>query len=154
MSKTDIYKSALNKAMRLCSGREYCIRDIREKAGSWNIENADTDRLIKTLLEEKFIDESRYSTAYARDKFKYNKWGKIKISAALRNKGIPHALIIQATSALDENLYRETLIKLLATHRKTGKAKDEYELKSKLLRFGLSRGFESALMYEILGEEV
>ena len=39
---------------------------------------------------------------------------------------------------------------LITSHRKTIKAKNQYDLKGKLLRYGLSKGFESNLLYDLL----
>jgi hypothetical protein len=40
----------------------------------------------------------------------------------------------------------------MAAHRKTVKAKNQFDLKGKLMRFGQSRGYESSLLYEIINE--
>ncbi|HEX2968716.1 MAG TPA: regulatory protein RecX [Bacteroidales bacterium] len=153
-NKADLWRTGLNKAMKLCSEREICIREISDKCSSWGIGKDDTDRIIKILLDEKFIDENRYASAYVRDKFKYNKWGKAKIAAGLRMKGVPREIISQSLGLLDDENYKRLLESLLASQRKKIKAKNQYDLKAKLMRYGLSKGFESALLYEILGEEV
>jgi SOS response regulatory protein OraA/RecX len=41
---------------------------------------------------------------------------------------------------------------LLEGHRRSVKAKNQDDLKAKLLRFALSKGFESSLVYDILNE--
>lgn len=153
MSSQDLYKVALNKAMRLCSGRELCIRDIREKADSWGVSNTDAEKLVSVLLREKFIDEDRYAAAYARDKFRYNHWGKIKISAGLKMKGIPADVVKKSLDQIDPVEYRETLEKIISAQSRRIRAKSDYERKAKLMRFGLSRGFESWLLYEVTGSD-
>ncbi len=40
----------------------------------------------------------------------------------------------------------------LDSHRKFVKAKNQFDLKGKLLRFGLSKGFESHMLYDILND--
>jgi len=37
-------------------------------------------------------------------------------------------------------------------HRKSIKAKNQFDLRGKLLRYGLSKGFESSLLYDILND--
>jgi hypothetical protein len=41
---------------------------------------------------------------------------------------------------------------MISSQRRKVKAKNQYDLKGKLLRFGLSRGFESHLLYDLLNE--
>jgi regulatory protein len=72
--------------MAQCSRRELCCDDIRNKLQIWGIENNDASKIIGILEKENFVNESRYAAAFVRDKFKYNKWGKVKIAAHLKSK--------------------------------------------------------------------
>jgi regulatory protein len=144
--------TALKKAMALCASREYCSEDIHVKLDSWGINNPDADNIISRLIRENFINDKRYAEAFVKDKYHHNKWGKAKIAALLRTKKIRAEYIESALAALDEDQYRQTIRDILASHRKFIKAKNQYDLKGKLLRFGLSKGFESHLLYDILNE--
>lgn len=153
MADNPKYKSALNKAMTLCSKKEYCCDDMRTKLYSWGLATDDTEKVISTLLTEKFIDEQRYSNAYSRDKFNYNKWGKIKIASNLKQKKIPSDTIKSALESIDDETYIKVLRNLIEVHKRKTKSKNQYELRGKLMRFCLSKGFESSLIYYILGED-
>lgn len=152
MAENTLYKTCLEKAMALCSRREYCTEDVLSKLKSWGLDEISAGKIIESLINENFLNETRYSSAFVRDKFNYNKWGKVKISSHLRIKKIPVAVIKSALDNIEDELYRKTLKDLLASHRKSIKSKNQYELKGKLLRFGLSRGFESNLLYDLLNE--
>jgi regulatory protein len=152
MGDKERYTIFLRKAMAYCAGKESCRSDIRQKLESWGADEDETEKIITRLSNEKFIDETRYASAFARDKFRHNKWGRIKINAALRQKNIPEDIISRAFESIDEKEYRETLSSLIKTHRRSVKAKNQYDLKGKLLRYGLSKGFESGLLYDILNE--
>ena len=65
---------ALHKAAALCSAKECCIYDIREKLARWNISDKDKNSIINRLISEKFIDEARYCTAFVKDKFRFSGW--------------------------------------------------------------------------------
>jgi regulatory protein len=150
MTENSLYKTTLNKAMSLCSKREYCIDDIRVKLDEWGIRGNDSERIISDLLKENFINEIRYAEAFVKDKFRYNKWGRVKIRASLKMKKIPGEVITSALDSIDNELYKKTLEDLLITHRRSIRAKNQYDLKGKLLRYGLSKGFESDLLYDFL----
>jgi len=152
MTDETLYKSALTKAMNMCAGREYCIDDIRGKLSSLGINEKDRSRIIEALIAENFINERRYSEAFVKDRFRHNKWRRLKISAQLRAKKISQEVIDQALETIDNDEYRKALGDMLASHRKSVKARNQYELKGKLMRFALSKGFESQLLYDILGE--
>jgi regulatory protein len=152
MSEKELFKIALEKAMAQCSRREYCSDDIRNKLSLWGVDNDDIGKILRILISDNFINEPRYATAFVRDKFKYNKWGKVKISAHLRGKKVPQDIIRSALDSIDNDLYIKLLRELIEAHRKSVKAKNQYDLKAKLLRYGLSKGFESSLLYDILNE--
>lgn len=153
MADSTLYKSGLSKAMAICSKSEHCISDIREKLYAWGLNQSDSDRIIKELLKENFLNEERYAAAFVKDKFRYNRWGKMKISAHLKHKKLPTEIITSALGLIDYDEYRKVLTELISSHEKSVKAKTGYELKAKLFRYGISKGFESNLMYEVLNSE-
>ena len=152
MAENALYKIALDKAMAECSRREFCIDDIRIKLTLWGVERIDTEKILKTLIKEDFLNEPRYAAAFVRDKFKYNKWGKVKIAAHLGTKKLASDVIRTALDSIDNEQYTKALRGIIEGHRRTVKAKNQYDLKAKLLRYGLSKGFESSLLYDILND--
>ena len=142
MSENALFNIALNKAMALCSRREFCCDDIRNKLLLWDIGNNDAEKIISILIKENFINQSRYAIAFVKDKFNYNKWGKIKIASHLRMKNIPADITRTALDAIDNEHYTKLLKELIAGHRRSVKAMNQYDLKAKLFRYGLSKGFE------------
>ena len=150
MADNELFRSSMNKAMALCSKREYCISEVLVKLQSWGTDDIDKVRIIEQLRKDNFINEERYALGFVRDKFNFNKWGKIKIAAHLKAKNISRELIKKSLSTIDNKSYNKTLSNLLSVHRRSVKAKSPYDLKAKLLRYGLSKGFESDLLYDLL----
>ena len=152
MTENSLVKTALNKAMALCASREYSSEDIRLKLYSWGLDSSGAISVISTLIKENFINDKRYAEAFVKDKYKQNKWGKVKIAAHLRLKNIPSEIIESALATIDDGQYRQTIRDILTSHRRFIKAKNQFDLKGKLLRFGLSKGIESHILYDILNE--
>ncbi len=152
MSENVDFRAALKKAMSLCAQRELCSEDIRVKLDSWGINYSDSIKIISTLIAENFINEDRYANAFVTDKFRYYKWGRVKISSLLAAKKIAAESIRSALASIDEDHYKQMIRDILTAHRRSVKAKNQYDLKGKLMRFGLSRGYESNLLYDILND--
>ena len=152
MNDKSLYSTLLANAMALCSKREYCTDDIRTRLRSWGAGETDTEKILSTLVRENFLNETRYASAFVRDKFNYNKWGKVKIAAHLRAKQIAPGIITSALNLIDDELYMRTMKEIITAHRRHIKAKNQFDLNGKLLRFGLSRGFESNLLYDLLND--
>lgn len=150
MSENLFFNTALNKAMAICAGREMCNWDIHQKLISWGIKEVDADKIMNILHRNKFIDEGRYAVAFVRDKFRYNKWGKVKICTALKMKRLPDELIRNSLESINTKEYLDLLKSIIAKQKKTIKAKNQFDLKGKLLRHCLAKGFESQLVYDLL----
>lgn len=153
MSEKKEREEHLQKAMRACSGREYCISDINALMERWGSADAETKEwVIEKLKAEKFIDEYRYSRAYVVDHFRHDHWGRIKISMALKQKRVDQAAIASGLEAIEEDEYHELLKRILTDQRKRIKAKNRLDLKGKLLRYALGKGFESHLVYDAIND--
>ncbi|MPQ45511.1 RecX family transcriptional regulator [Marinifilum sp. N1E240] len=150
--KTVSASEALSKVQFICSRMEKCCSDIRKKLKDWNLPRDEQDEIIQSLIEDKFINEERFTTFYVRDKFRFNKWGKVKISYHLKQKQIPERLIDEALKQINENDYRENLQELLHAKLKGLKDDDPYQLKSKLFRFAQGRGFESQISLKLIDQ--
>jgi regulatory protein len=143
-------ESALSQAMFVCSRQEKCCSDIRKKLRDWEISCDDQDKIIQSLIDEKFINEERYTNFYVRDKFRFNRWGRIKIAHHLKQKQIPEYLISDSLDQLNDVEYSEMLSDLLSSKIKTIREEDPYHLRAKLFRFAQGRGFESQLSLQII----
>lgn len=152
MTEQEIFRQALSKAMDLCARRETCSSEISEKLRSWGLNGTETERAVEMLVKDRFIDEGRYACAFVKDKFSCNRWGKYKLALLLRAKKIPEALITDALATIDDETYLKTIREEMKNHRRQVRAKNLYDLKGKLLRFGLSRGYESSILYALLDE--
>lgn len=136
------YEEALHRIASLCSMTEKSEYDARAKLATWQMPQSDINRIVTHLKREGFINDARFAEAFARDKSRFSKWGKVKISLALRQKGIDEQLISSAIDNLNDDEYEDRLLTLLTAKAKTIKAETDYERNGKLIRFALSRGFE------------
>lgn len=146
--QTDAYQ----KAAFLCSKSEKCANDILHKLTGWGLDENDSEVVLDRLVEEKFVDDERYARSFVRDKFRFNKWGKVKISFQLRAKWINPRIIDIALQEIDSETYWEVLVDLLREKNQGLKIANPYELKAKLMRFAQSRGFEMDLIYSAIDE--
>lgn len=135
---TDFDKT-LDRLRRMCSRREYCTEDIRKKAAELLENDEDAARCTASLIEQRYVDDLRYSCAFARDKSSIAGWGTVKIRHALAVKKIPAEIINEAIGEIDEEKSASKLHKLLEI--KCRSLKDDPQRRLKLLRFALGRGY-------------
>jgi len=143
-------EEALNALMERCARAEVCISDARRLMMRWLVPAVDQDTVIEQLLRERFIDEERYASAFVRDKLSFSRWGARKISEALYMKRIPAEIIKRAMQQADEVPMTDRLETDLRRKNNSIKEDDLYKRKEKLLRFGVSRGYDFETVMETI----
>lgn len=143
---------ALETLMATCARSERCISDIRRSLYRWRMRAEDYEPIIRRLVEERFVDEERYARLYVRDKAHGSGWGKHKIELGLKAKGIPTDLIALALQEIEPDQQTEQLETLLYRRklREEGKAKNTYELRTRLFRWAAGRGYDFSEIDEVL----
>ncbi len=149
-NQEEIAKQAFSKMARLCSRSEQCSADIRKKLVAFELSEEAVDEIIIELKNEKYLDNERYAKAYVKDKFKFNKWGRIKIRYNLRMKGISENNIQTALDEIDGEKYKTVLIKIMKAKAKTIKKKSNFEKMGSIIRFAQTRGFEPELIHRYM----
>lgn len=136
---------ALNRAAAYCSKAERCEWDVRKKLLAWELENDVVKRILDRLKKERYLDNARFSRSFINDKLKFNKWGKAKIIFELKKRQIPESIYNSILDEFSGDEFEEQLMHILSVKIKSVKAKNDYEKKSKLIRFALGRGFSMDL---------
>jgi regulatory protein len=145
------FAQAYNKASEYCAVQERCIVDVSLKMKSLQVDKSYFGKIIKKLQDEDFLDEERFAKSYVSGKFRINGWGKRKISAGLRSKSIPNTLIENALDTISDDEYIGTLENLI--NKKLRLLGDNSpQNRQKTAFYAISRGFEPALIMQILGE--
>ncbi len=140
--RTKTPEQALHSLMRLCARAEKSSGDARRLMRGWGLSPTDAEQVLQRLTSERFIDDSRYASAFVREKCHLSGWGSYKIRSALARKEIDRALIDEALSAIDPADNSHRIAEQIARKARSTKAESAYELRTKLMRYGLSRGFD------------
>lgn len=131
----------LSRLQKLCSKAEYCEADIYRKALKDLEGDADAARkVLEALISEKYVDNARYASAFAREKAAIQGWGPVKIRFQLKAKGVSEENIRAALEEVDEGKQADKLRKVLLAKARSLAGDPQFRLK--LLRFGLTRGYD------------
>ncbi len=134
-------KAVLLKLEAACARREYCVSDIRRKAlKALDGDESAAGEVVASLMEDRFVDDLRYASAFAREKASISGWGPVKIRFQLRGKGISDSDIATALAEVEPEKASDKLERLLQVKWKT--LQDDPQGKLKLIRFALTRGYE------------
>lgn len=114
---------------------------MQEKMRRWEIADDAQARVMQRLITERYVDDERFARAFANDKVKYNKWGRRKVEQAMWLKHIAEDIRQRVLDSIDDEEYIAILRPLLQQKRRSVKAHNDYELRQKLIKFAIGRGF-------------
>jgi regulatory protein len=134
----------------LCAQAEHCQQEMRDKMKRWGIDAATQDRIVARLIKERYVDDERYARAFAKDKIRYNKWGRRKVQQGLWLKHIDDDIQERVLSEVDDSEYLAVLRPLLKQKVRSIRAENDYERTQKLVRFALGRGFTFDIIRQCL----
>ena len=137
----------------LCAQAEHCQWEMLEKMRRWEVPEEAQARVMQRLVKERYVDDERYAQAFAKDKIRYNKWGRRKVDQALWQKHIDEDIRKRVLDEVDDDEYLKVLRPLLKQKRKSTKANSDYELNQKLMRFALGRGFTFDIIRQCIDVE-
>ena len=143
---------AREKAMRYCSFQERCQLDLTNRFYAWNVKKEEWDKILDYLIEEDFLNEKRYVTAYVRGKFKIKKWGKNKLKMGLIAKRVYNEQQFNNVfeAEIEEEEYLKTISELIEKKTLIIDEDDDFKRRDKLYRFMLGKGYESELILKEL----
>lgn len=133
--------SAVADRMRdICSRREYSVSDIRKKLlKALDGDVTEAEAILEGLVRDRYVDDLRYASAFARDKSSIAGWGRIKIRYMLSSKGISGDVVEKALEEVDLPKSDARLDRLLECKARSLAGDPQRRLK--LLRFALGRGY-------------
>lgn len=147
-------EAALAQLMRLCARAEKTQHDARRLLRGWGVDDAEAEKITARLVSDRFIDDARYAGAFVREKTRLSGWGAYKIRAALQRKGIAPDTIEEALAQADPAQMAERLRTQLERKVRLTKYDTRYELKNKLIRYGLSLGYDYGAVHDAVAELV
>ena len=134
-------QEALQKLSALCARAEHSSGEMLEKMRRWQLSEDARERVLDRLIDEKFVDDERFARLFVREKIRFDRWGRRKIEQALYQKGVASDISRRVLDEVDDEAYVAELKKLIAAKRRSVQAESDYEMRAKLTKYALGRGF-------------
>lgn len=141
---------ALIKLQRYCAYQDRCHQEVRGKLIELCCYGQDLEDVMASLIEEKFLDEERFSRSFARGKFRMKQWGRTRIRQELKLRDISDYCIRKAMEEISEQDYLKTLREVLEKRAAHIGEENDFARKGKLAQYAMSRGFEGEIVWELL----
>lgn len=145
-NEKNLYESALKRAARICSRSEQSKPAVRRRLMQWGVSAEEAEQILEYLVENSYIDDSRYIRSFVNDKFRFGKWGRLKIRHALQENGMSGPEIDEALGTIDEEEYLEALQKAVAGKAARRGGAETCADRAAVYNFCMMRGYEPELI--------
>lgn len=151
--KTYSVDEAIKRLEHYCAYQERCHKEINQKLYEMRMIPEASDQIIFHLLQHNFLNETRFSQAFARGKFRTKKWGRRRIINELKQRDISSYNIKIALKEIPDSEYFETFEALAEKRLLQLESETNLQKKrKKLADYLFYRGWESELVYGKVGE--
>lgn len=138
------------KLEHYCVYQDRCHKEIEKKMYEYQLIPEAKEQILLHLMQHNFLNEERFSKAFARGKFSIKNWGRIRIVNELKFRNISPYNIKTALKEIDEEVYLKTIQKVAEKKIAVIKEPNAFKKRSKLLTYLSSKGYESELIYEVV----
>lgn len=139
---------------RYCAYQERCHQEVQTKLRQLGAFRNDSDAVISHLIQNDYLNETRFAMLYVRSKFSIKKWGKKRIVNELKQRKITSYNIDKALAQITEEDYRLTFDTLAEKRWDQLKGNKEPlpQRKKKWINYLQYRGWESHLIFDALNK--
>lgn len=153
MEREMTFDEALDRCRFLAAKGECCTFDLEQKMRNWGVQSTDIQRVIESLVAERFVDNLRFAIAYVRDKTRFNHWGRVKTTLMLRQKHIDQQVINEAFNELPESDYQRAFEAERDKKLRQLRALKPFERNRKTAAYLIQKGFEPDFVFKNLNVE-
>ena len=136
------------KLKRYCSYQDRCHNEVEKKLKEFDLIEEAKNKILFNLINENYLNESRFSENFVRGKFKIKNWGKIKIVQELKSRNISDINIKRGLMEIDEVEYNNKLENIFNKKLSSLGNQSVINKKKKIFSYLSYRGWETNLIYE------
>ena len=110
---------AKKKLENFCSYQERCHKEVKEKLRELGMIQSASQEIIAHLIQEDYLNETRFAKNFARGKFRIKNWGRNRISRELKSRNITDYNIKMGMQEFTDIEYEETFYNLIEKRKKS-----------------------------------
>ena len=96
------------KMEHYCAYQERCHQEVEKKLNSLGVIQIAQEEIIGHLIQNNYLNETRFAKSFARGKFRAKKWGKNRILRELKMRNISEYNIKKGLEEIPEEEYLAT----------------------------------------------
>ncbi|WP_310594406.1 regulatory protein RecX [Flavobacterium sp.] len=152
MSEVNSVKEAIHKIEHFCAYQERCHDEVVQKLRTMKMDSNEIDEILAHLIQENYLNESRFACSFARGKHRIKFWGKVRIVNELKFRNISTYNINLALKEITAEEYDTNFNALAERNWHSIKESNGLKKRKKCCDFLLRKGYENNLVYEKVKE--
>ncbi|MEY4012347.1 MAG: hypothetical protein RIT22_1471 [Bacteroidota bacterium] len=152
MSEVNSVKEAIHKIEHFCAYQERCHDEVVQKLRTMKMDSNEIDEILAHLIQENYLNESRFACSFARGKHRIKFWGKVRIVNELKFRNISTYNINLALKEITAEEYDTNFNALAERNWHSIKESNGLKKRKKCCDFLLRKGYESNLVYDKVKE--
>ncbi len=116
------------------------------------MDSNEIDKILAHLIQENYLNESRFACSFARGKHRIKLWGKVRIVNELKLRNITTYNINLALKEISPEEYEMNFNVLAERNWHSIKESNGLKKRKKCCDFLLRKGYESTMVYEKVKE--
>lgn len=140
------------KLKQYCSYQDRCHNEVENKLSKFNLISQAKDQILFNLINEDYLNETRFCKSFVRGKFKIKNWGKRRIIQELKSRKISEFNIKKGLSEINEIEYLEKFENLFNKKLSSLENLNSIDKKKKIFSYLQYRGWETNLIYEKINQ--
>ena len=133
-----------------CSYQERCHLEVQKKLMNFTINFSDINHVISKLIQDGYLNETRFSKEFTIGKFNHKNWGRIRIRLELKKRKISNKNIDIGLNEIDEKKYLDKFDNLFKKQLLKHNQKNNIYIKKKIYDYFIYRGWERDLIFKKL----
>ena len=143
---------AKKKLENFCSYQERCHKEVKEKLRELGMIQSASQEIIAQLIQEDYLNETRFAKNFARGKFRIKNWGRNRISRELKSRNISDYNIKMGMQEFTDIEYEETFYSLIEKRKKSVEHLPIDQQKKKIFSYLSYRGWEHEKIFDALNQ--
>ena len=143
---------AKKKLENFCSYQERCHKEVEEKLRELGMIQSVSQEIIAQLIQEDYLNETRFAKNFARGKFRIKNWGRNRISRELKSRNITDYNIKMGMQEFTDIEYEETFYNLIEKRKKSVEHLPIDQQKKKIFSYLSYRGWEHEKIFDALNQ--
>ena len=143
---------AQKKLEHYCAYQERCHKEVADKLKELGMIPVAIDTIISKLIQDNYLNETRFAQSFARGKFRIKKWGKNRIVLELKLRHISDYNIKMGMKEISDRDYESTFYQLFEKRKLKVAHLSKLEQKKKIHSYLSYRGWEHPRIYNALNE--